>query len=430
MQAHPRAAVPGAVAFVLLTMVVLLTTAMTATGQIGEDKASWQPRVSTGLDAYLHNYYLAVSDTTEAIAEFNVAAEIEGRSRRVTSHQWRLRTEVSSGTELTRQLLDGTYRFRPATGNPRARADVTWFGRQYREDSDYARSSNNNEGRGELRLYPWYGKAVLDLRLSGRYLHYGTPSTLEQNYHEESAAAFVRSPGVLGGSWRVGVRGAQRAYPDSAAIDRDVVAVEGDLDLAGERQSLWAYHRSERRLAADETVRPSAWSHWTDARLALPAGVGQVVVNLNNEVWRYDQDTGAYFDSWRTDVEFGYRWGDMLGALWHTLLTVDRLDAGDLPETYTQVGLQGSLESYAYPFTGVISIEYGHRWYETSATADDLYALAYTDFSYFEIWAMATWAMTDHFSIDLIANYQPENHTEQDDDLALGFGTLRLVWRP
>ena len=60
---------------------------------------------------------------------------------------------------------------------------------------------------------------------------------------------------------------------------------------------------------------------------------------------------------------------------------------------------------------------------------DDV-VFTYSDFSYLEVWIMATWTMSAHFSFDLIANYQPENHTEQDDDIALGFGTARLVWRP
>jgi hypothetical protein len=419
------------VATVTPTVAILLVclTAVAAAQATG-DRARWRPRVSTGIDAYLHNYYLAVDDTTEAVAEFNVAAELEGRSRRVTSHQWRVRGEVSTGTELTRQFFDGSYQLRPDAGDPLLRADLTWYGRQYREDSEYARSSDNHEGRGELRWYPWFGaRTVLDLRLTGRYIDYRTPSTLEQDYRQGDVAAFLRSPGLVGGSWRIGLRAGQRAYPDSSAIDRDTVALEGDLDLAGDDHTLWVFHRSERRTAADEAVRPSAWSHWTDARAALPAGEGHVVINLNNEVWQYDQETGAYFDSWRSDLEFGYRWGDLLGTQWHTLLTVDRLDAGDLPETYTQVGLRGSLESYAYPFTGILALEYGQRWYRPADDTEDV-VISYTDFSYLEIWAMATWSLSEHWSLDLIANYQPENHTEQDDDLALGFGSLRLVWRP
>jgi hypothetical protein len=109
---------------------------------------------------------------------------------------------------------------------------------------------------------------------------------------------------------------------------------------------------------------------------------------------------------------------------------VDRLDAGDQPETYTQLGLKGSLESYAYPFSGVIAVEYGHRWYDGSDAALDEFELSYSDFAYIEVWAMATWSLSEHLGVDLIANYHPENHTEDEDDVALGYGTLRLVWRP
>ena len=387
------------------------------------DQARWQTNLSAGYDAYIHSYHLATTDTTEAVSEFNVAAEVEGRSRRATSHRWHLRGELAGGTELYRQLLDGTYQWRPGASDPRFRADLTWLGRQYHQDSDYTLSSNNHEGRADLRAYPWYtSHTMLDLRLGGRYIDYRTPSSLEQDYHEEGVAGFLRSRSAIESAWRVGLRSSSRSYPDSSSIDRDVVAVEGDFEHNGDRSDLWLFHRSERRLVADETVRPSAWSHWTDLRLALPAGRGHVIANLNNEVWRYDHQTGAYFDSWRTDLEFGYRWGDLLGTLWQTLLTVDHLTAGDSPETYSQVGLRGSLESYAYPFTGIVALEYGQRWYSEPAIDLDLddVVFAYSNFSYFEVWIMATWSMSEHFSFDLIANYQPENHTEQDDDIALG----------
>ena len=35
-----------------------------------------------------------------------------------------------------------------------------------------------------------------------------------------------------------------------------------------------------------------------------------------------------------------------------------------------------------------------------------------------------------HFSLDVMANYEPERHTEQQDDSALGFASVRLVWKP
>ena len=434
-QLHGRASHVATVRWAVVSALLIAGASLAADA----DSPTWRTRLSAGYDAYVHTYYLAVDDTTETVSEVNATAEIEGRSARGAVHRWRLRSEVSAGSELLRGLFDGDWQWRPGGGAPRLRADLTWFGRRYTEDSDYALSSDNHEARGELRWWPWRGDDLaLDLRASGKLLDFRTPSTLEQDYRETGAGAFLSSAGSLDRAWRVGLRAIGRAYPDSSAIDRDVVAAEGDLDAGGDRYDLWLYHRSERRRVADVTARPSAWSHWTDLRLAVPAGPGHVVTNLNNEVWRYDQETSAYFDSWRTDVEFGYRWGDLLDVLWHALATVDHLDAGDSPESYTQVGLRGSVESYAHPFTGILALEYGHRWYRNPATGDldfltgdlaDL-SLGYTDFSYLEIWAMATWNLHDRLALDLIASYQPEKHTEQDDDTALGYGTVRLVWRP
>ncbi len=54
----------------------------------------------------------------------------------------------------------------------------------------------------------------------------------------------------------------------------------------------------------------------------------------------------------------------------------------------------------------------------------------YSDFNYWQIWAMGSWFLGNHFSLDVMASYEPESHTEQSDDSALGFASLRLTWRP
>ena len=104
------------------------------------------------------------------------------------------------------------------------------------------------------------------------------------------------------------------------------------------------------------------------------------------------------------------------------------------------MGLKGGLESFGGVLSGTVAVEYGRRWYDQPASsasenwrdileAED-YLTGYTDFSYFEIWVMATWSLGDRLELDVMAAYQPENHTEHDDDFALGTGNLRLVWRP
>jgi len=394
--------------------------------------ARWNLQTSAGFDAYLNKYHLAVDDTTEALSEFNIAATIDGRSARRTNHQWHFRTEISGGSELFRELLDTSYRWRPDAGDPRLRLDLVGLGRQFQSGTSYTLSSDNVEGRADLRAYPWYGKhALLDLRLAARILDYETPSTLEQDYNQSKVGGFIRGRDTFERSWRLGAFVGQRTYPDSSAIDREFLILEGDYDQATEAADIRFYQRSERRLIEDETTRPSAWSHWTELELALASGPGKVVLQGYSEIWNYDEEYGAYFDSWRLEGEFGYRWGTLMDSTWQLLMALENLSAGDSPEAYSQASIRGSFESYAYPFTGVIALGYGQRWYSDQGTIDETdVSLDYSDFSFFEIWAMASWAINDHLSFDLIANYQPETHTEQTDDMALGFGSLRLVWRP
>ena len=82
---------------------------------------------------------------------------------------------------------------------------------------------------------------------------------------------------------------------------------------------------------------------------------------------------------------------------------------------------------------------YGHRDYEVEAPEDILatagdvttdFVSYYTDFHYWEIWILASWSVAEHFSAEILANYQPEKHTEKTDDQSVAFASLRLVWRP
>lgn|GEM_PF-1719452 len=402
----------------------------------------WLPFVITGIDAYLHSYPLATTDTTETIAEFMLMGGIEGRSERQAKHRWRLRAEGSVGTELYRQRLEGDYRLLDGGRATRLRVNGSLWGRQYRQDTEYSLSSDNLESRLDARIYPVVGAtAALEVRGYGGFLRYGTPSTLEVNYRDLGAGVFVRSTGLSDKLWGIGIRNTARAYPDTAEINRDSWAVEGDYeaqDLDG--QGLRVFHKSERRLIADDTVRPSAWTHWTDFSGAVRAARGHMVLELQSEVWRYDEEMSAYFDSWRLKPVLFYRWGDILAATWQLGLATERLDAGDSPETYTQLGLRFGIESYASDLTGSLTLEYGRRTYEQGVAvgtdATDITdpfgdsVLSYTDFNYWEIWLMATWSLGTHFSIDVLASYEPESHTEQTENTALGFGSLRLIWRP
>lgn len=405
------------------------------------ERRTWTYDLTSGFDSYLHSYALATDDTTETISEFLLQAGLEGQSPFWARHRWRVRAEASTGTELFRERFLGEYRFLGDNKIERVRLTGSFWGRQYRETTEYSRSSNNWEGRLEGRVAPVVGgKAKLELRGWASTIDYATPSTLEVDYRNTGGGVFVRSTTLGNTLWGVGTRVGARTYPDSSAIDRDTWSVEADLDhhdMAG--RGLRLYHKSERRLIQDETVRPSAWTHWSDFTGAVTAGGGHMFLDAQAEVWQYDVETDIYFNSVRIDGAAGYRWGDILAATWKVALAGEWLDAGDSPETYSQVGLRGGVETYGSDVGGSLTLEYGRRSYaQGNVNIDpdsldpslfDIVAL-YTDFDYWKIWLMGSWRISPHFDLDLMANYEPESHTENADDSALGFASLRLRWRP
>jgi len=404
-------------------------------------RPQWGWDLTAGFDSYLHTYALATDDTTEALAEFMVQAGLEGRSSWRARHRWRVRGEASTGTELFRERFEGDYRFQGDDKIERVRLTGNFWGRQYRANTEYSRSSDNWEGRLEGRVAPVVGrKAKIELRGWHSFIDYRTPSTLELDHHETGGGVFVRSTTVGNTLWGLGTRLGGRIYPDSTVINRNTWSLEGDLDhqdLSG--QGVRIYHKSERRLIEDETVRPSAWTHWSDFNGTVTAGQGLMFLDLQMEIWQYDAETDVFFDSVRVDGAAGYRWGDILTATWKIGLAGEHLDAGDSPETYTQFGLRGGVESYGADVGGSLTLEYGRRGYtQGNVNLDpdnldpslfDTVAL-YTDFNYWKIWLMGSWRMSTHFDLDLMANYEPESHTEQADNSALGFASLRVRWRP
>ena len=396
-----------------------------------QQKARWSFPVSTGYDLYVHDYFLAESDTTEVIQEFNFAANLNGASAFGAQHRWFLRAGLSGGTELYRQSLDTGLRLRTERGHEWLRTDLLWLARQFRDDSEYSLSSDNHEGRLLTALSPWSGEDVaLEVRARGRYVEYATPSTLEVDYTDGSTGLYLRSPRRGFRAWNLGGRYTRRSYPDSTEINREGFILEGDYDHGSLDREFRVFHRSERRRIADETARPSAWFHWSELESSHPVDPGWIIVRGSSEVWDYDVAQGAWYDSWLLGGQAGYRWGDLFRSRWEILLTGENLDAGDEPETYSQLGLQFGAETLANRFSGSISVELGQRWYRDAINSTDAFVLQYSDYAYLALWLMANWSISEHFSIDLTANFEPENHTERDDNLAIGFASLRLVWRP
>jgi hypothetical protein len=401
------------------------------------DRTVWQPSFTAGLDSHLHTYSLAESDTTESVSEFMVSAAVAGRSSRKNRHRWRVEGEVSAGTELFRERAEAGYRWQGADGRALFRLDGQLRGRQYRSGTEYNLSSDSVEGRLDVRAYPVATRNLeWELRGWGMLTDYRTPSSLEVNDREKGGGLSVRSRGLDGPLWQVGLRQAYRDYPDTSRIDRRTLGLVGQLDHQDlEGQELRLYHKTERRHVRDHTARPSAWSHWTDLQGKVAAGPGQVYLDLQGEIWRYDWTSTIYADSWRVEGASGYAWGDILGTRWQVGLAGEKFAAGDSPESYTALGLQAGVEAYTDQLSGTLSLEFGRRHYQDvegtgSSLLDEGDLGLYSDFSYWEVWLTASWQLTSAVSLDLLASYEPESHTERDDDVVLGFGTLRLIYRP
>ncbi len=398
--------------------------------------------MSVGYELFIDTYSLAEDDTTETIAEAAFLAGLTGRSRGRGRCRWRLAGEVGAGTELWRESFTGDVRWLDSRGNTRLRVSGQGRSRQYRTGTAYGLSSDNMEGRLDLRGYPLATSAVeLESRAWASGRDYRTPSTLEVDQREIGAGLSVGGARAIGRSWSLGARFFRRTYPDSANINRNTVSLTGTWDSSGGEDSrVRIYHRTDRRSVADETARPSAWTHWTDLDLELPVAAGGVFLALQNEVWRYDQESSSYLDFWRTSGRLGFNWGDVLGTRWRAGLSGERLRSDDNSESYGQYGVLGGMDVYGRRLGGSLLLEYGHRSYSGTgaddlpsgsiSAADGIFEAGPSDFNYWKIWLTASWALGDHVALDIMASYEPESHGEKSDDTTLGYASLRLVWRP
>lgn len=424
----------------------MLALAGTGDGSLagtGSARAVWQPAFSTGLDAYLHTYSLATTDTTESLAEYLFSAALTGHSSWRARHRWRLQAEVSAGSELYRERIELEYGYRDHRERTRLRISGTIRGRQYRETTDYTLSSDNSEGRLDLRVRPSPGsRQAVELRAWTGYMDYRRPSSLEVDYTDLGTGIFLRSLDLDGPVWNLGAKLMGRDYPDSSSIDRRILSLEGECLVQDPLEGGFrAYHKTERRHIRDETARPSAWSHWTELDGKVSAGPGRIFMDLQSEIWRYDQDLSAYFDSWRLKAVTGYGWGEILTTTWELGLAVENLSAPDSPEAYTELGLRAGAESYGGAVGGSLTLEVGRRMYRDwnagqgdevsgDVAAEDGHLELYSDFTYWEIWLTADWRISSRLDLDIMFSFEPESHTEKNDDMTLGFATARLVYRP
>lgn len=392
-------------------------------------RAVWNLDAAVGYDSFTHAYSLATTDTSETVSEARVVLGCEGRSAVAGRAAWRLRLEGSVGTDVWREGLEADWRLRDGRGVDRLRAAARLAGRQYRPGTDYALASDQGEGRLDLAVVPWAG-AAREAYLAGwgAATRFELPSPLEQDQQEAGLGIGLRSRGAAWESWRVALKHAVRSYPDSTVIDRRAWSLELDWSgTVGTAGLARLYGRSERRLARDPAVRPDAWLHWLDAALEAPVPGGDLVTELQAERWDYGVQSETWVDSWRASGFAGLRRGDVLSGQWRLGLAGEVFESAREAESYTQAGLRAGLEAYGEALSGSVTVERGRRAYGPQDADEAL--PAWTDFSYWRLWLLADWRLGRSLTVSALGNWEPERHSEPEDDASLGFASLRLVWR-
>lgn len=389
----------------------------------------WALDAACGFDSFTHTYSLATADTSETVSEARAVLGWEGRSHAGARSAWRARLEASAGTDLWRERLELDWRRRDDRGVDRWRASARAAARQYRPGSDYTRSSDQAEARLDAQGVAWAGGArEAFVAAWGAATDYATSSALEQDQREAGLGAGLRSRGLATSAWRLAVKHAARSYPDSAAIDRRAWSGEaewsGTLGLAGLAR---AYARSERRLAADPGVRPDAWLHWLDTALEAPVPGGDLVLEFQGERWDYGGQSETWQDNWRLAGFAGLRRGDVLAGRWQLGVTGERFASLNGAESYAQAGLRAGLESLGARLAGSCTVEYGRRDY--GEQSGDEGQPAWTGFNYWRVWLLADWRLSGALTLSALGNWEPERHAEREDDVSLGFASLRLSWR-
>ena len=398
---------------------------------------AWRTTLSSGYDTYIQTYALALEDTTETISEFEMTLSAEGRTEGRARHEWRVRPQISVGSERNRGRMEWGYAHRPDARRATLRLDGELQGTWYNRQSDYYLTSDSLEGRlkGRWTVSP-DGRLAGELRAWGSTLRYDTPSELEVDRNDGNVAAYLKAGRDARRNWRLGLRAGKRAYPDTTDIGRESLGAEFEYDhnaYLGPTGRL--YHRTERRKIENTAVRPSSWSHWTQAEAALPLSESglRLAAELGHESWRYDDTWGAYTDQTRWETHLRLEGGGVFGPAWQLGAAGESLSSDTEGESYRQLGARGGLDHYGAALSASLTLEIGQRDYdetEPEVGPGEVEELSlYSDFTYVELWLMVGAELTADLRLDVMASYLPESHTNDTDDQKMGFGTARVVYR-
>lgn len=413
----------------------------------------WQPRATFefGVDSFAQIYRLTdfaseslLSEESTLRTETDVFTELRGAAElglRVgdRNRSADLRTRFSGGTDTWRG--DATLDFDLRDEVQRLDLQLDLEGRRFRDDTDYALSSDVGEGR--LRAHwRWAVREAweLGLRARGRVTRYEDPSEFEIDNERLDVALTSQLRGDLGQWFDLELGVGRRSVDDFEAVSEEGQTIASALFAYDRWFGLaeWAHdtggpwrlgllHWIERRVYDDEEQRSSLWNVVVEPEVRLRIDDDWELRWRSTMEWLdYDESREAYYDLalGRTGVALARRWNTWE---WSVEPRLSWLSAPALNEDeYVQPSLVLAVDGFGGDRLFLsVSEELGHRDYrEPLGDGLDLY----TDYWFLRSTVLASYRINSSTSIELFLSDEPESHREEEDDarLTLVTATLRV----
>ena len=413
----------------------------------------WQPRATFefGVDSFAQIYRLTefaseslLSDESTLRTETDVFTELRGAAEfglRVGDRDRGadLRTRFSAGTDTWRG--DATFDVDLRDEVQRLDLQLDFEGRRFRDDTDYALSSDVGEGR--LRAH-WRWAAhqgwEVGLRTRGRVTRYEDPGEFEIDNERYDLTLTSQLRGGLGQWLDLEIGLGRRSVDDFAstseegqevgpalfAYDRWFGLAEWSHDTAGPWR-LALVHWIERRVYDDEEQRSSLLNLVVEPEVRLRVDEDWELRWRSAMEWLdYDESRDAYYDLalGRTGVAVARRWSTWEWSVEPRLSWLSAPAPNE--DEYVQPSLVVSFDGFGGDRLFLsVSEELGHRDYrEPLGGGLDLYS----DYWFLRSTVLASYRISASTSVELFLSDEPESHRDEEDDarLTLVTATLRV----
>lgn len=417
-----RVAAPSAAALLFLTAL----TAGPATAEV-----TWQRRVGADFEHFGEEYRL--TEDQDTVTVFNDYGSVAGlRVFSSPREPTRLCADLEAhlGRETTRLRLDMDGRWARGAHTLELDQEASW--RTFRDDGNYSISSDSVE---ERLLVGWERELAGRWRLRARNVFEGTWYASPDEYNLDGTTWEPRGELRMRlrdfDELRLGGRWARRTVPDSTSLGYDrTVAEAGASFLFGWTSSVDLSAALERRDYDEVSVRESFWETRGDGRLEFAGGDRATFRLLHENLFvRYDEPDELDFDSdWtRTGFQVELHPSGNVDFSLMPLLAVLRSDTAP-EEEYSESALEAGVDIRVGRHTWIsLTDEIGWRDYEVAATevpgdvvgtaaSDDLLGSAYSDYAYHRLTVLVTSDVSQGVSVNLFANWQPEDHRQNRHD--------------